>query len=123
MCQEKNGPNERTDQSFRKNKLGEEETANVSDAEFKTWVIRILTELVEYGRKIEEKVKTMKSEIKKNIQGTNSRGKETGTQINGLDQKEKINNQPKQNEEARIQKMRRGLGTSRKILYISKSES
>ena len=60
----KNGPNERTDQSFRKNKLDEEETANVSDAEFKTWVIRILTELVEYGRKIEEKAKAMKSEIK-----------------------------------------------------------
>ena len=114
----KNGPNERTDQSFRKNKLSEEEIANVSDAEFKTWVIRILTELVDYGRKIEEKVKTMKSEIKKNIQGTNSRGKESGTQINGLDQKEKINNQPKQNEEARIQKMRRGLGTSGTTLNV-----
>ena len=45
--------------------------------------------MIAYGHKIEEKVKTMKSEIKKNIQGTNSRGKETGTQINGLDQKEK----------------------------------
>ena len=83
----------------------------------------MLTEMVEYGNKIEEKVKTMKSEIKKNIQGTNSRGKESGTQINGLDQKEKINNQPKQNEEARIQKMRRGLGTSRTSLNIPTSES
>ena len=103
--------------------LSDEEIANLSDAQFKTLVIRMLTEMVEYGHKIEGKVKAMQSEIKKNIQGTNSRGKETGTQINGLDQKEKINNQPKQNEEARIQKMRRGLGTSRKILYISKSES
>ena len=49
-------------------------------------------------------MKAMKSEIKKNIQGTNSKGKETGTQINGLDQKEKINIQPEQNEETRIQK-------------------
>ena len=31
-------------------------------------------------------------------------GKETGTQINGLDQKEEINIQPEQNEETRIQK-------------------
>ena len=46
----------------------------------------------------------MKSEIKKNIQGTNSKGKETGTQINDLEQKEEINIQPDQNEEKRIQK-------------------
>ena len=39
-------------------------------------VIRMLTEMVEYGHKIEEKVKAMKSEIKENIQGTNSEGKE-----------------------------------------------
>ena len=83
----------------------------------------MLTELAEYGHKIEEEVKAMKSEIKKNIQGTDSDRKETRTQINDLDQKEEINIEPEQNEETRIQKMRRGLGTSRKILYISKSES
>ena len=32
-----------------------------------------------------------------------SDGKETGTQINSLDQKEEINIQPEQNEETRIQ--------------------
>ena len=62
----------------------------------------MLTEMVEYGHKIEEKVKAMQSEIKKNIQGTNSEEKETGTQINDLEQKEKINIQPEQNEETRI---------------------
>ena len=46
----------------------------------------------------------MLSEIKENVQGINSDGKETGTQINGLDQKEEINIQPEQNEETRIQK-------------------
>ena len=51
----------------------------------------MLTEMVDYGHKIEEKVKAMKSEIKKNVQGTNSEGKETRTQINGLEQKEEIN--------------------------------
>ena len=67
-------------------------------------VIRMLTELVEYGHKIEEKVKAMRSEIKENVQGTNSEGKETRTQINSLDQKEEIKFQPRQNEETRIQK-------------------
>ena len=55
--------------------LSEEEIANLSDAEFKTLVIRMLTEMLEYGHKIEEKVKTMKREIKENVQGTNSDGK------------------------------------------------
>ena len=36
-------------------------------------------------------MKAMKSEINENVQRTNSEGKETGTQINGLDQKEEIN--------------------------------
>ena len=35
--------------------------------------------------------------------GTNSDGKETRTQINNLEQKEEISNQPEQNEETRIQ--------------------
>ena len=68
--------------------LSIEETANLSGAQFKTLVIRMLTELVEHGHKIEEKVKVMKSEIKENAQETNSEGKETRTQINSLDQKE-----------------------------------
>ena len=44
----------------------------------------------------------MKSEIKENVQGTNSDRKGTKTQINGLDQEEERNIQPQQNEE-RIQ--------------------
>ena len=60
--------------------------------------------MVECGHKIEEKVKDMKSEIEENVQGTNSDGKDTGTQINSLDQKEEINIQPEQNEETRIHK-------------------
>ena len=60
--------------------------------------------MVEYGHKIEEEVRAIQSEIKKNIQGINSEGKKTGTQINGLEQKEEINIQPEQNEVTRIQK-------------------
>ena len=77
--------------------LSDEEIANLSDAQFKTLVIRMLTELVEYGHKIEEKVKAVKSEIKENVQGTNSEGKEARIQIKDLDQKEEINIQSEQN--------------------------
>ena len=61
--------------------LSNKEIANLSETEFKTLVIRMLTEMVGYGHKMEEKVKAMQSEIKKNIQGTNSKGKETGTHL------------------------------------------
>ena len=64
----------------------------------------MLTELVEFGHKLDEKMKAMLSEMKENVQGTNSDRKETGTQINGVDQKEDRNIQPEKNEETRIQK-------------------
>ena len=50
----------------------------------------MLTEMVKYGHKIEEEVKAMQSEIKENVQGTDSEEEETETQINGLRQKEEI---------------------------------
>ena len=84
--------------------LRDEERANLSDAQFKTLVISMLTELVEFGRKLDEKMKAMLSEMKENVQGINSDGKETGTQINGVDQKEERNIQPEKNEETTIQK-------------------
>ena len=99
--------------------LSDEEISNLSDAEFKTLIIRILTEMVEYGWKIEEKVKTMKSEIKENVQGTNRHEKETGIQINGLDQKEEINILSEQNEETRIQKTEEKLRNLQDILKRS----
>ena len=64
----------------------------------------MLTELGEFGRKLHEKMKAMLSKTKENVQGTNSDAKETGTQINGVDQKEERNIQPEKNEETRIQK-------------------
>ena len=84
--------------------VSDENIANLSDAEFKTLVIRISQKWLSIGRKIEERVKAMKSELKENAQGTNSDGKESRTEINGLDQKEEINIQQEQNEETRIQK-------------------
>ena len=55
----------------------------------------------------------MLRETKENVQGTNSDVKETGTQINSLDQKEERNIQTEKNEKQEFGKMRRGLGTSR----------
>ena len=69
----------------------------------------MLTEMVEYGHKMEEKVKAMQSEMKRNVQGINSEGKETWTQINNLEQKEEINIQSEKNKETRIQKKKERL--------------
>ena len=56
-----------------------------------------------------KEMKALQSEIKENIQRTNSDRKETGTQINSLDQKKERKIQAQQNEETRFQKkMRRG---------------
>ena len=51
--------------------LKDEEIANLSYAEFKTLAIRILTEIVEYGHKIQEEVKAIKSDINKNVREGN----------------------------------------------------
>ena len=63
--------------------------------------------MTELGRKMKEEMKVIQSEIKENIQGTKSEGKETWTQTKDLKQKEEINIQPGQNEETRIQKNER----------------
>ena len=79
----------------------------------------MLTELVEFGCKLHEKMKAMLSEIKENVQGTNSDGKETGTQINSMDQKEERNIQPEKSEETRIQKSEERLRNLQDILKCS----
>ena len=47
--------------------LSEEEIANLSEAHFKTLVIRRLTQLVEFGHKLDEKMKAMPRETKENV--------------------------------------------------------
>ena len=49
-------------------------------------------------------MKATLSKIKKNLQGTNSEEKEARAQINDLEYKEEINNQPEQNIETEILK-------------------
>ena len=99
--------------------LSSEQIANLSDAQYKTLVIKKLTELVEFGHKLDEKMKAMLRETKENVQGTNSDGKETRTQINSVDQKEEINIQPEKNEGTRIQKHQDRLRNLQDILKRS----
>ena len=51
----------------KKIQLSEEEIANLSDAQFKTLVIKMLTELVESVQKVDEKMKPMLRETKENV--------------------------------------------------------
>ena len=55
--------------------LSNKEMDNLSDAEFKTLVIRMLIEIIEFDCKM----KAIQSEIKEDVQGTNSEWKATGT--------------------------------------------
>ena len=71
--------------------LNEREITNLSDAGFKTLLVRLLKEHMEYSNNIKEEMKVTLSKVKKNLQGTNSEGKEAGIQIKDLEHKEEIN--------------------------------
>ena len=106
--------------------LGEtsdEEIANLSDAQFKTLVIRNFTELVEFGHKIEEKMKAMRSEKKENVQRTNSTRMqpELKSMVWSRRKKETFNQNKMKKQE--FKDMRRGLGTSGTTLNILQSKS
>ena len=81
--------------------LSDKETDNLSDVEFKTLIIRMLTEMTEYGQKMKNEGYTKWNKGK--CTGNQSEGKETGTQIDDLEQEEETNIQPEQNEETKIQ--------------------
>ena len=76
-------------------------------------------ELIPFGTAWMELESIMLSEIKENVQGINGDGKETGTQINTVDQKEERNIQLEQNEETRIPKNEESLRNLQDILKHS----
>ena len=109
-----------------KKELNETEISSLSDAQFQTLVISMLKEVIGYCNSIRETRAEMKgalSEIKKNLQGTNSGGDEGENQINDLEHEEGKSIQSEQQEEKRIQKMRIGLVTSRTSLNVPTSKS
>ena len=92
--------------------VSNDEITNLSDWEFKVLVIKILTDLIQLGQKMKKQMKDIQSEIKQNVQETNSDRKETRTQSNDLEQKEKMNIHAEENEETRIWKSE---GTLRRL--------
>ena len=66
-----------------------------------------------------KKMMAMLRETKENVQGSNSDVKETGTQINGVDEKEERNIQPGKNEATRIRKNEERLRNLQDILKPS----
>ena len=86
--------------------LNEMERSNLSDAEFKTLVIRMFKELsddLSSIKNIQSETKDILIEIKNNLQGNNSRVDEAKNQINDLEYKKEKNNQSEQ-QQKRIQK-------------------
>ena len=70
-----------------KKELNIMEMSNISDAEFKTLVKRMFRELSEdlsSIKKIQPETKDSLTEIKNNLQGSNSREDEADNQINGI---------------------------------------
>ena len=77
------------------------EISNLSDADFKTLVIRMLRELSEdltSIKKIQSETKDILMEVKNNLQGNNSRVDETKNHISDLEHKEAKDNQSEQGE-------------------------
>ena len=94
--------------------LSSEQIASLSDAQFKTLVIKMLTELVESVRKTDEKMKPMLRETKENVQGTNSDARrKLGLKSTVWTRRKKETSNQKRIKKQEFGKMRRGLGTSR----------
>ena len=93
--------------------LNEEEIANLSDAQFKTLVIRMLTELVEFGRKLDEKMKAMLRETKKMYREPIVMGRKLGLKSMVWTRRKKETYNQKRMKKEDFRKMRRGLGISR----------
>ena len=92
----------------------EMEISNLSDAEFKTLVIRMLKELSEdlsSIKMIQSEMKGTLIEIKDNLEGNNNRVDEAENQINDLEHKEANSNQSEQHEEKRIQKNKNSVSS------------
>ena len=104
--------------------LSDKETANLSDAELKTLVIRMLTEMVEYGGKLEEKVKAMQNRGKRKIyREPTVKGRKPGLTSMVWSKKKKETFNQNRMKKQEFQKMKRGLGTSGTTLNVPASES
>ena len=93
-----------------RSKLRKRAKQNLSDAEFKALVIRVLKELSEQPssvKRIQSEMKDTPIEIKNNTQGNNSRVDEAENQINDLEHKEAKNTTNQNNKKKKESKKMR----------------
>ena len=93
--------------------LSEEEIANLSDARFKTLVMKTLTELVEFVQKVDEKMKAMPRETKEMYREPIAMRRKLGLKSTVWTRRKKETSNQKRMKQQEFRKMRRGLGTSR----------
>ena len=93
--------------------LSSEQVANLSDAQFKTLVIRMLTELVEFGSKLDEKMKAMLRGQRKMYREPIVMRRKLGLKSMVWTRRKKETSNQKRMKQQEFRKMRRGLGTSR----------
>ena len=99
--------------------LNSKQVANLSDTQSKTLVIRMLTELVEFCRKLDEKMKAMLRETKKMYREPIVMGRKLGLKSMVWTRRKKETSNQNRMKKPEFKKMRRGLGTSRTSLNVS----
>ena len=93
--------------------LSKEEIANLSGAQFQTLVIKTLTELVEFVRKLDEKMKAMPRETKEMYREPIAMRRKLGLKSTVWTRRKKETSSQKRMKKQEFGKMRTGLGTSR----------
>ena len=93
--------------------LSKEEIANLLDAQFKTLVIRRLTEVVEFGHKLDEKMKAMLRKQRKMYREPIVMQRKLRLKSMVWTRRKKETSNQKRMKKQEFGKMRRGLGTSR----------
>ena len=96
--------------------LSDKEIANLSDAQLKTLVIRKLTELVEFGHKLDEKWRLCQEKQRKMYREPTVMGRKLELKSMVWTRSKKETSNQKRMKKKEFKKMRRGLGTSRTSL-------
>ena len=93
--------------------LSSKQIANLLDAQFKTLVIKTLTELVESVQKPDEKMKPMLRETKEMYMEPIVMRRKLGLKLTVWTRRKKETSNQKRMKKQEFGKMKRGLGTSR----------
>ena len=99
--------------------LSNKEIANLSDAHFKTLVIRMLTELDEFGHRLDDKMKAMLRKTKETLYREPIMvGRKLELKSTVWTRRKKETSNQKRTKKQEFKKMRRGLGNSRTSLHL-----